>query len=61
MQRAEGAAQASAGRAALALTFPGHKHLRSDSSGSAVCIVINTALKSWVSGCKMVPFSKASF
>lgn len=47
--------------AALALTFPGHKHLRSDSSGSALCTVINTALKSWVSGCKILPFSKASF
>lgn len=70
LQRTERAAQASAWqgcsaasalRAVLALTFPGRKHLRSDSSVSALCMVINTALKSWVSGCKIPLFSKASF
>lgn len=48
-------------RAVLALTSPGHKPPRSDFSGFALCIIINTASKSLVSGCKILPISKASF
>lgn len=48
-------------QAAPDLTSPGHNPLRSDSSGFALCVIINTAAKGLVSGCKMLPISKASF